>query len=109
MLDFHQDLLSEKYCGDGVPTWLIDQIHGYKTFPLPLGKPIKLNSSGLPSWNDCNQGNWGSYYFSDDVGRTFNHLYNPNHLLNHKFTQFWLKIVSVFKNNPWIIAYELIN
>jgi endoglycosylceramidase len=24
MLDFHQDLISEKFCGDGVPVWLID-------------------------------------------------------------------------------------
>lgn len=24
LVDFHQDIISEKYCGDGVPAWLID-------------------------------------------------------------------------------------
>ncbi len=43
MIDFHQDLLSEKFCGDGVPIWLMDELHGYKTFPFPMGRKIKLN------------------------------------------------------------------
>lgn len=51
LVDFHQDIIAEKYCGDGVPTWLIDEIDGYKTFPFPWSlKKIPLNSSGLPSW-----------------------------------------------------------
>jgi hypothetical protein len=24
LVEFHQDLIAEKFCGDGVPTWLID-------------------------------------------------------------------------------------
>lgn len=24
LIDFHQDLIAEKFCGDGIPTWLAD-------------------------------------------------------------------------------------
>jgi hypothetical protein len=53
-------------------------------------KPIKLNKTKLPDWDDCQKKNWGLYYFSDDVGQTFNHLYSEHHLLNKKFTEYWI-------------------
>jgi hypothetical protein len=53
LVEFHQDLLAEKFCGDGAPTWLMDELNSYKTFPFPMQKNIKLNDSGLPSWDDC--------------------------------------------------------
>ncbi len=74
-----------------------------------MGKKIHLNGSGLPDWKDCDQANWGKYYFSYDVGQGFNDLYNPNHKLNHKFNQFWHKLATAFKDNPYVVAYELIN
>ena len=57
----------------------MNKLNLYKTFPYPVSKKIPLNSSGLPSWSDCNTGQWGTYYFSYDVGQTFNHLYHPHH------------------------------
>ena len=60
LIDFHQDLIAEKFCGDGIPTWLMDKLDMYKTFPFPVTrKKIPLNSSGLPSWSDCDQAKWG--------------------------------------------------
>lgn len=109
LIDFHQDLIAEKFCGDGVPTWLIDEIKGYRNFPFPIGKKIHLNSSGLPSWSDCNQDNWGTYYFSRDVSKTFEELYRIGSKLNTKFTEYWKKIATRFKDNKYVIAYELIN
>lgn len=29
LIDFHQDLIAEKFCGDGVPTWLMDELKLY--------------------------------------------------------------------------------
>lgn len=68
-----------------------------------------MNASGLPSWSDCDQANWGKYYVTDDVGQTFNHLYNTNHYLHKKFVAYWKKIASYLKGNPYVVAYELIN
>lgn len=86
LIDFHQDLIAEKFCGDGVPTWLMDELKLYQTFPFPTQKRIKLNATGLPSWEDCDQKNWGKYYFSYDVGQTFRQLYKTGTKLNKKFT-----------------------
>ncbi len=74
-----------------------------------MGKKIHLNGSNLPDWKDCDTQNWGKYYFSYDVGQGFNDLYNQNHKLNHKFVSYWQKVAKTFKNNPYVIAYELIN
>lgn len=74
-----------------------------------MGSKIKLNETGLPSWQNCDQDNWGKYYFSYDVGQGFNNLYNTNHKLNKKFNDYWKKIAETFKGNPYVIAYELIN
>ena len=87
LIDYHQDIFSEKFCGDGVPIWLMDELDSYKSFPFPMGKKIPLNASGLPDWKDCDTGNWAKYYFSYDVGQGFNDLYNPNHKLNKKFNE----------------------
>ena len=109
LIDFHQDLIAEKFCGDGIPTWLANELKLYKTFPFPMGKKIKLNESGLPGWDKCDQNGWGKYYFSYDVGNTFNELYRKGSNLNKKFTEFWLKIVNKFKGNKYVLGYELIN
>ena len=70
-----------------------------------MEKTIKLNSSGLPSWNDCNADQWGKYYFSYDVGNTFNELYKSGTRLNTKFTEFWVKIATRFRGNKYVIGY----
>ncbi len=74
-----------------------------------MGKKIKLNESGLPSWDKCDTNGWGKYYFSYDVGRTFNELYRKGSHLNKKFTDYWTKIALRFRGNPYVIGYELIN
>ena len=71
LMDFHQDLLAEQFCGDGVPNWLMQELGYYKTFPFPVSKHIKLNGTGMPDWDKCNQDGWGLYYLSYDVGRAF--------------------------------------
>lgn len=72
LIEFHQDLASEKFCGDGIPAWLIPEVLT-KTFPMPLQRQHYVyNSSGLPDYKDCaKHGDWTHYYFSYDVSYTF--------------------------------------
>ena len=37
LVEFHQDLFSEKFCADGVPLWAIPK-KVYHSFPKPLTK-----------------------------------------------------------------------
>ncbi|KAL4454588.1 hypothetical protein ABPG74_021793 [Tetrahymena malaccensis] len=43
LLDMHQDLFSEQFCGDGVPQWLIPEAE-YQYFPFPIPKKIEFNN-----------------------------------------------------------------
>ena len=109
MIEFHQDLLSEKFCGDGTPIWLFKKSQT-STFPIPVElKHIKYNESGTPDYKNCNTDKWGTYYFSFDVSYAFQDLYNNRFGMLDKFTGYWLQIARTFKNNPYVIAYELMN
>lgn len=70
MLDMHQDLFSEKFCGDGIPMWLIPEEESTH-FPTPIPKKINFdNETGLP--DDCSiETGWGTYYAAWDVVRRF--------------------------------------
>jgi len=76
------------------------------SFPFPLEKKFSPNTTD----RKCSDHNCGAiYYFTYDVAKAFSALYNPNHMLNHKFNQYWQKVAQTFKGNPYVIAYELIN
>ncbi|KAL4454600.1 hypothetical protein ABPG74_021805 [Tetrahymena malaccensis] len=108
LLDMHQDLFSQKFCGDGIPMWLIPE-EEYKYFPLPIPKKIEFdNETGLPV--DCNFiTGWGTYYFSWDVAEGFEKLYTNYEGRLDLMAQFWGKIAQTFKGNPYVLGYELIN
>ena len=35
LLDFHQDILSEKFCGEGIPKWAVKPSYFTLPFPIP--------------------------------------------------------------------------
>ena len=73
LVEFHQDLFSEKFCGDGVPMWAIPK-RVSATFPLPLSMPYNYTEEGIP--NGCGKHPWGAYYTSLSVNQGFHMLYN---------------------------------
>ena len=58
LVEFHQDLFSEKFCADGVPIWAIPpQI--YKDFPRPLNiKKFTYDKNGYPLGKECAKHPW---------------------------------------------------
>lgn len=59
LVEYHQDLFSEVFCGDGVPIWLVKELNINRTFPFPVSGKDKY---------PCASPNWSKYYFSYDVG-----------------------------------------
>jgi hypothetical protein len=54
LLDMHQDLLTEYFCGEGMPDYLIGYLPKVKDFPWPLDS--SMNGS-KPEKNYCLSGN----------------------------------------------------
>lgn len=127
ILDMHQDVLSEKFCGEGVPAWAADDLLHYEQpnyqlmtlmskifnvkFPWPLGAPFpdKVAFDGFPTRTQCAQYDWGSYYLSLACATAFGNLYtNVNGLLD-AWAGFWGYVADNFKDIPSVLAYELIN
>eukprot|EP01038_Epipyxis_sp_PR26KG_P011127 gene11127-14934_t len=112
----HQDVLSEKFCGEGIPRWAADVTidHISQQFPVPLeSTPYKTRADdGFPTRQDCAKHEWASYYNTRAASSAFENLYTNEDILS-KWGQFWSKVASQFNNedndNNNILGYELIN
>ena len=64
IVDAHQDVMSEKFCGEGVPNFAaVDDVSSWEAFPRPLQlEAYKVDANGIPSREDCAKHPWGAYY-----------------------------------------------
>lgn len=109
LVEFHQDLFSEKFCADGVPIWAIPKSMS-RGFPLPISKPGTFdNQTGYPIGKTCMGHPWGEFYTTFSVNEGFHALYTNKHKLLDKFTNYWRTVARTFVNNDYVLAYELIN
>lgn len=109
LLDMHQDVISHRFCVEGVPDWTIDPEIA-KNFPFPVHEPYKLDpSTNLPSAEDCKRFYWQTYYMTEAVGRSFENLYQNVNGLRDEWAKFWVKTAETFKNHSNVMGYELIN
>ena len=59
----HQDVLSEKFCGEGIPLWAAQSTAKFK-FPYPvlnLTQTFRFKHP-VPTRQDCAKKNWPQYY-----------------------------------------------
>jgi len=115
ILDLHQDVLSPRICGEGAPLW-VNTSHaalGGLPFPEPLGlKPVGLLPNGLPNCSAAFKPiGWSSFYMTDVCGKAFEAIYadSPPQMLGSQIAQFWAETARRFKDNPAVLAYELLN
>jgi endoglycosylceramidase len=111
LVDFHQDLLSEAFCADGVPAWAAhDFARGALAFPLPVDQPYNIsNATGLPSPADCGKYSWSEYYFADAVAAGFQYMYTNESALAD-LTTYWKAVVQTLQPlGPAVLFWELMN
>jgi endoglycosylceramidase len=110
LVDAHQDVLSEKYCGEGVPLWAAES-SGKLTFPLPLqATPFTVDSeTGIPLADECAEHGWGSYYATEAASTAFQNLYENYDGLRTAFAQSWAQLAAAYKDLDGVIGFELLN
>lgn len=110
LLDMHQDVMSEKFCGEGVPLWAAIP-NNNSGFPWPMGSPYPVDpTTGVPSKADCLSKDWAGYYFTEAAGSAFQNLYNNAFGLRDSFANFWAIVAK--KMAPLgsaVLGYELMN
>ena len=93
LLDFHQDLLNEKFGGEGWPDWAILD-GGLPAQPL-LGFPLSYASS--PGLNTA-------------MANFYANAKGPGGVpIQQRFADAWEHVARGFASNPWVLGYDLLN
>jgi endoglycosylceramidase len=87
LLDFHQDLYSEKFSGEGFPAWAVND----NGIPLPV-------DAGFP-------GN----YFQPATSRAFDNFYANVGGLADYYAQAWKAVAQTFAATPYVLGFDLMN
>eukprot|EP01125_Pyxidicula_operculata_P000383 TRINITY_DN1041_c0_g1_i6.p1 TRINITY_DN1041_c0_g1~~TRINITY_DN1041_c0_g1_i6.p1 ORF type:complete len:379 (+),score=54.65 TRINITY_DN1041_c0_g1_i6:304-1440(+) len=113
LIDMHQDLFSEKFCGEGVPAWAAIPswwAEGYLEFPEPVDSPYPINNiTGFPNWYDCAKHPWSDYYFTIAQATAVQNLYDNYDGLLDSWGDYWNKLATIWKDDGYVMGYELIN
>ncbi len=113
LLDMHQDVLSQKFCGEGVPLWAAIPDND-TNFPAPEGSPYQLQPNGVPvggaTGAQCLQKNWPSYYVTEGCSSAFQNLYSNVQGIRDSWTNFWKTIASAVQGTgAAVMGFELLN
>lgn len=88
IVDFHQDIYGEFYCGDGFPRWTVDDPG--------------------PDRHDC--ADWFFQYLSgDEVAAAFDAFWADGSPVMASFESMWDRMVARHADRPGVIGYEIIN
>ena len=134
LLDFHQDALSEKFCGEGilyicqvlseafyqfifyfigVPLWAAQPDNGHKnwfSFPFPQKlKPFPVNNDGVPSNVSCAAISAAGAQLTYAGASAYDRLYNNYDGLRDSFVEYWKVVARTFLPFKNILGYDLMN
>eukprot|EP00929_Paragymnodinium_shiwhaense_P083735 TRINITY_DN44726_c0_g1_i1.p1 TRINITY_DN44726_c0_g1~~TRINITY_DN44726_c0_g1_i1.p1 ORF type:complete len:690 (+),score=114.48 TRINITY_DN44726_c0_g1_i1:63-2132(+) len=125
IVDFHQDSLSEQFCGEGVPAWMVPQLKPFATScntgVLPwvaklIGqcKPFsEFNLStdpktGFPNIQDCLKVTFDQYSRTPELTSAWGHFYHDA-AIQAKFRRYWTKVAQTFAGSAGVLGYDLVN
>ena len=109
LLDFHQDDLSEKFCGEGLPNWATKTLDGLFGLPAPVEWPWDLGLDDLPSKEQCNRHFWGDYSNTLSGSYGYQALYDNVDGIQDALGYFWRNVTEIFKDSDAVLGYEFFN
>ncbi len=88
VVDFHQDVYSELFCGDGFPAWTV-----------PGATPAA-----------CPNPSWQLEYFDDEaVESAFDAFWAAGSPVQAEYLAAWDRMIARFQNEPGVLGFEPIN
>jgi len=97
LLDMHEDVLSSKFClYDGAPLWVVNKSKARHPFPWPLK-------------GNCSSRGWMSNTLTEAAAQAYQDLYDNHAGMLDDLANFWSRSAERFRDNPWVIGYEIIN
>ena len=87
VLDFHQDVYSENFCGDGFPSWTL--------------------ANPPPPHHDCTV--WSTAYETAPVEAAFDAFWAANSTVQAEYFAAWDVMIARYKDRPGVLGWEPIN
>ncbi|CAK0895425.1 unnamed protein product, partial [Prorocentrum cordatum] len=119
LLDMHQDLLSEHFCGEGIPSWAVEPLkRHWERFPVPLwARPVEPGADGFPTRQDCAEifsenpfsHGWATGQGTIAAGHAYDSLFLNVNNMTEAWGAFWAKTASAVKGLDNVLGFELMN
>lgn len=91
IVDCHQDVYSEVFCGDGFPAWT-----------LPAGTTATTGHHDCPQW-------FTAYNDNPQVQAAFDHFFANGDGVRDDFVAMWLRMAKRHRDRPGVIGLEILN
>jgi endoglycosylceramidase len=126
IVDFHQDVLMGKFCGEGVPDWLVPKLQWpalstscagfvpWMAAVVGICKPFKDYhfdidpATGNPRTDECLQNSFIDYTEAPEVVSAWGNFLS-NATINNHFAGYWRATSTAFKGAPGLLGYDLLN
>ena len=114
LVDAHQDTLSERFCDDGAPIWLAEDMAAGapQPFPLPASStPCAFGPDGRPTGDCCSSvSGWADFYLTSAVSFGFQQLYT-NATFVDAFAEFFAAVARAYAplGGDALLGMELLN
>ena len=125
IVDFHQDVLSRKFCGDGVPDYIVDEYLGplqtdcsgvlgrffraigiCKSFAKDYKYP--LDEEGYPQLSYCRSSHFTLYHTAPEVASAFD-AFLASTRVHQRVGLYFEKLAQTFADVPSVLGYDLFN